>query len=691
MPKTQGTLKVSGDSYEVEWTSNKGNPITREVPVHAQCFRDEDAEDGCDVKIKFASGKIRKVTIRDCEVVAPQKKKRTRPPKPKTGPKGRGKRRSGTPARRDARAPFNFVPYDPERVALWEEDDRPDPAEALSGRITCTLDALTPLLVAGQKGQMQDNDVPRTFYEVDGTPVVPASSLKGMVRQVLEVMSFGKLAPVSPGQIYRRNVSDDSYKCEMEDVRAGFLERHGAEARIYPARFARVHYNTLSRALNGRSKLFGALGSSSGRKRARSRLQNYFAGPKTDEWMKVAGSHRVSFAAGRGGLCEDDPYVERLSPDPQKEQHQGVVVFTGHFPTKKKDYVFFDPDADPMRVPDEVYDRFREQMTEPQEDLRKVYEKTKRNRIPVFWLPDGEGGVAEIGLARMFRLHCRHCPRELAEAGEGGRDFCERLFGYADSDGSLRGRIRFSPARPEPGTIHERQAPFRAITAGPSASCVSLYLKQDGARARRSGRGRNMNLITYDFHHPELRGRKFYWHKVAEEPDLNNVSEEMQCDYFPLQEDARFHFSIDFEDLSRPELGGLLQALTLAGDKAHKLGLGKPFGLGSVTVEIERSEFWMGGQMYADLAERITGGRSLRVLDASIRRDLRSAFQEEIAGRVGFDPASYNSQPEIRALGTMLRCKQDIPATQLTYMPLQGKPGYGDRPILRPPHEVART
>ena len=52
----------------------------------------------------------------------------------------------------------------------------------------------------------------------------------------------------------------------------------------------------------------------------------------------------------------------------------------------------------------------------------------------------------------------------------------------------------------------------------------------------------------------------------------------------PIDKGALFNGEIRFENLSKVELGALLFALDLPKGCAHKLGMGKPLGLGSVRI-----------------------------------------------------------------------------------------------------------
>ncbi len=93
-------------------------------------------------------------------------------------------------------------------------------------------------------------------------------------------------------------------------------------------------------------------------------------------------------------------------------------------------------------------------------------------------------------------------------------------------------------------------------------------------------------------------GRKFYvhhqgWTSIVERqqhpisgeaitPTANNRTVE------PLAAGNRFQFEVFFDNLTPAELGLLCYSLELEPGLAHKLGMGKAFGFGSVTLQVDR-------------------------------------------------------------------------------------------------------
>lgn len=98
--------------------------------------------------------------------------------------------------------PYNFIRYLPqptidknatnERVLLWRCPPPPhDRYVGLSGKITCEVENSTPLFVSDSHAiQKGENDhYTYRFFEYEGKPAIPASSLRGMVRSVFEIVT----------------------------------------------------------------------------------------------------------------------------------------------------------------------------------------------------------------------------------------------------------------------------------------------------------------------------------------------------------------------------------------------------------------------------------------------------------------------------------------------------------------------
>ena len=130
-----------------------------------------------------------------------------------------------------ATAPYNFITYNNTCFVPPAED-----TNTYSGSIRCSLKALTPLLVAAKQGSAENKE--RRFLEINRKPVIPGSSLKGMIRSLVEIMSFSCMRPVNGKHIFWRDVTGkyDSYykKQGFSVLRGGWLVQQGAQYYLYP-------------------------------------------------------------------------------------------------------------------------------------------------------------------------------------------------------------------------------------------------------------------------------------------------------------------------------------------------------------------------------------------------------------------------------------------------------------------------
>ena len=82
-----------------------------------------------------------------------------------------------------------------------------------------------------------------------------------------------------------------------------------------------------------------------------------------------------------------------------------------------------------------------------------------------------------------------------------------------------------------------------------------------------------------------MRGRKFYYHRPASpqravRPNPYNKTVEA------VKPGSAFGFSVDYTNLTDDELALLIFALVLEPEMCHKIGMGKPVGLGSAKIEM---------------------------------------------------------------------------------------------------------
>lgn len=627
---------------------------------------------------------------------------------------------------RKAIAPYNFVPL-PENVlylqdaADLEHSELPCldtyHTERHTGWLECELTTATPLYVRcgltpeQVKDKKEAKDLPEFFTAPDTLePLIPGSSLRGMLRNLVEIVSYSKVQPVTQEPLIYRAVGDtsslgESYRNRlMQEIghntytfkmQAGYMRKQGTQWQIVPAKslggaaFARVERNDIPRHLpswhtiRNASKAYVALD------------------PIRDH------SHN------RGRVSLRYVKVSRIEPHPASSLEEVVVVQTGWMGRKHQEFVFGLPDqTKTITIPDVMVEAYKEQVTDAQEKFLGSKQGALQDWQPVFYIVE-KGDLAFFGHAMMFRLPYQNSaqdfiPESLRRTAQ--TDLAEALFGYVeDAPSGARpvaraGRVSVTDAQWETGQDRkwytpENQAITPKILATPKPTTFQHYLVQPEPDDKRT-------LKHYASATPDetvIRGHKLYWHKrnlhrEDWEETPNNIKENdtQHTQIKPVAEGVRFNFRIHFEDLDNRELGVLLWILNLAADEGYrlKLGMGKPLGLGSVKVThtlhlVDREARYaclFAGDSWG-LGEKDTEAR------ATIEEEAIQAFEKWILQDATLNPGkatSLSEVPRIQQLSFLLswpgRDKEESRYLEIQHP--QNGPEYRDRKVLPMPDVV---
>ena len=102
----------------------------------------------------------------------------------------------------------------------------------------------------------------------------------------------------------------------------------------------------------------------------------------------------------------------------------------------------------------------------------------------------------------------------------------------------------------------------------------------------------------------KIAGRKFYFHQPS---GIQTAGQGDHNPYIkPVDTESQFTFSAQFTNLEDTELQTLLYALVLEPEMRHKLGYGKPAGLGSVRFNIEKLTLINYADRYSTTKQGIT-------------------------------------------------------------------------------------
>lgn len=635
----------------------------------------------------------------------------------------------------EAVAPYNFVPL-PEQV---HQVDLPDSCYldhygkggTHTGSIECSFTTKTPLYTRtamtplfyetwGEKIRdlMKDptarHDYAEFFQLQQGQPVVPGSSLRGMIRTIVEIISNSKMKWVTNeplvfrsvgdrtglGEHYRNRLMTTSGNTLTPKMVAGYIEKEGHRWYIRPAQkiggstFARIHRDDL-------------------RKVERDLKRWHNCKNASHIWIQTGPLGVQKLQGGYRQLVYKQ--VTNQSATERAGFQAAVVARSGRMNNKRREAVIFPPDTDANRIEidEDLLRRYREQVSKEQEDLLGTG-GVLRNNQPVFYLLKEDGTLDFFGHAMMFRLPYIKSPLDFVPEplqDDTVTDLAEALFGFVaenkhDQRQARAGRVAVTDAQVVEATegiwlVDEPMIP--KIMSGPKATSFQHYLTQqepdtvDNGDRTRDGRPKTATILDHYAspppHETVIRGHKLYWHKAGADEELIRESEEVnwQTDtqhtaIKPVKAEVRFSFRIHFENLRDFELGALLWALTLPGEEGqtycHKIGMGKAWGMGSIHLSVDALHLSDRRARYQNLFDG-DQWHTPETVQANGIGDYIAAFVERVTGQAG---RALHADDRIHMLLKLL--EYPGPAHERTkYMELGA---FRERPVLPDPLHITQ-
>jgi CRISPR-associated protein (TIGR03986 family) len=637
------------------------------------------------------------------------------------------------PKSRQALAPYNFVEL-PDKVVQAEElppGDRYHP-DRHTGKIECTLTTASPLyircgLTLDEFKQCKEaKDLPDFFYIFDKLkPVIPGSSIRGMLRTLVEISSFSKIDRVSGKQKFffravaakRDDPLANPYKTCLKNVGAGYLVKSNDGWYIRPARaigddpFVWIKEGTVSK-----------------------KFPDFIPMTKADyrpQYIQNIGFGDIVTKNNRR-------FARQISPRPDGQEYIGVLVTSGNMAegsddptstTRKNHCLVHEPDteAELIKISDAAIQDYCSSLTDFQKQsppFREDLGVLENGRCIFYCQPEQQGGeVTLFGQSPNFRIP--YSPQKNGRAASAEDfipeslkdskivDFADAIFGFVrdkkqeeDSTQVVPGRVFISDTicqQTKGEDIWLSNSPIvPKILAGPKPTTFQHYLVQTKAGKRdlkHYGSAPGKETV--------IRGHKLYWHKDKnpairlENPE--EVSDTQKTQIKPIKPGVSFQFTIHFENLSEVELGALLWVLDLAQNEQYRLslGMGKPLGMGAVKIthklylnqrKQRYEKLFADGQWFTGYsAEPDSSKPYIDAFDAYIRQAIGAT-----------DESSLQDVRRIKMLLAMLSWTKAPPSDQTRYLeierdasqphigtPKKGKVNeYADRPVLPAPLQV---
>lgn len=500
--------------------------------------------------------------------------------------------------------PYNFVPLS--RAILHPEwaprvsHDHPF-REGLSGELGLSITAETPLCAGGRQTKPTDSSpgIVHFFRTPESRLAIPGSTIKGMLRNVVEIASFGKFIQVDDLRFGVRDISkaDNFYSKAMNrtPVNTGWLNYSNGRWYITPCSMERVEQEVIIDFFSIAEREWNRNKSAASR------------------YGLLNGIRQVAFSKQRKPDSNGEKVVlhprEELSDDDSNHATEGYLVVTGQpgadfrkRGAKKRDFIFYGARASDAReirqtvMADFMFihegggewaywkGRMREQPPEP--------------GIPVFYHEDSNG-VRSIGLARMYRLAYENSVHDAVEntnkahVNPTAPDLAQLIFGQLDEHdptgaNNLRGRLNVSLAETQtPDDESDISRTQAMVLSSPKPTFYPAYVDQS------RGRGRQSSYKTMMDPDAELSGWKRYpVRDQAEVPTMSDLvarNPRVQVRLETAPPGTRFSAKMRFHNLLPAELGAVLWAIDFGANPhaRHALGTGKPFGFGQVKLEVE--------------------------------------------------------------------------------------------------------
>lgn len=481
-------------------------------------------------------------------------------------------------------APYNFVPFSSTLIKRYEKIQELPPHDQIdpklkTGEIYVRLEAEMPIYVSN--GQNQG-----FFKGPDGNYQIPGSSIRGMLRENMQILGMGLVRlkeDLADYQIYFRDVASasnslgkkvkegytkalavETKRISKQDgktgtvsipknVNAGFLCEENGEYYIQPSRFYRVSRNN----------------------------------PGMDSFKR--DGKVIPTAYFDVAFTDDGDWVRNivLKENAKNGMKRGVLLSTGR-PVREKENALYviekNSEEDFLPISREDVNAYKEDL----ENRRNALKRTDKDTD--FWeLPKNSGrkavfyitynGHIYFGMSLFLRIGYPNkisdgLPKKYKEVlseSENGvfLDYPYSMMGFATKEQAYRSRISVGDFKAT--EKKECKESYYLIGGEPKPSYYAGYL--------RNGK----SYMDDDF---SLRGYKQYWmrEEVYQPKELDN--KDMGKRVRPLGKGTVFEGVIRYKNLHEDELGLLLWALKLDKGCYQSVGMGKPYGLGRVSVKI---------------------------------------------------------------------------------------------------------
>lgn len=531
--------------------------------------------------------------------------------------------------------PYNFVPVDFKRKKTSDIKEIKK-EETHTGVLECSLITKSPLAIPDTYSVEGDEHKEYDFMRnYENKPMIPASSLRGPIRSMYETLTdscfstergdafltYRAKKPFKPGLLHKTKDGWELYKAKryvfgVDDERDyDVLCNKNGILYLNPEELKKYEY--------GEEVCFTSM--KSGKKSCVKELASSKCKQKDNGLMQV------------GYFCKGEPFSRKHFESIFEKREEG-----------KEETVSGDVLEKCVMSLDKIIDCYNdEKVNLKKEKGKEYYEPIIRKEryqhakegafLPIWYQIEGEH--VYLSVAAVGRYAFNNVMNDLL----GERISCSkrsdlcvacRLFGMVKSDEAVSSRIRITDALAAYEIARGKRETLQELSS-PKPSYLPFYLQLNGDK----------NAVwSYDSEGAEIRGRKFYWHSLEKGIYSSETKTERNSSMELLgkEEEVLFRFQVYYDKLTSTELEQIIWTLTLGENspdskKCYKIGHGKPIGLGSAKIVInKRVERRFSENRYTNVEKEVT----VKENDFTEREILDAVLEITDLDACGY-PASY--------------------------------------------------
>ena len=450
-------------------------------------------------------------------------------------------------------APYNFVPlnefvYIPEWASMVSQDIPFDDGE--DGIIEVRWKNVSPLCIRDSSCD-KEKGLSMHIVMPDGKRLyfIPGSSLRGMLRNTVSIMSFGRMTQY--GNKFFGHREFDTKK---------------TDAKEYQKNMQQVKYGWLD-VYSGGYKLWKCKGSAD---KILVEDVKAKAGDKDYDAKKSAWDRNEAIAENSFPVYEKDGVSYRIFATGKMNKKRHELLIPADVDVNP---VLFDAKDDTITSFFTVYSN-----TDGFENYIKMLKSGKR--IPVSYIYDGKKYI--LGMGKMIRYPYAYSIKNLVDRVQkthinAEHDLADTIFGWVDGNDSMKGRVQVCNAFSlQPLEDSELYAEVKGVLASPKPSYYPLYIWQESTPYK-----------TYSSKDAKISGRKLYRiHEGSSTTRLpqGNDNENTMTRFRPVPSGQTFVMRVVVHNMRKIEIGALLAAITFNNTPGtwHNIGGAKGYGYGKL-------------------------------------------------------------------------------------------------------------